>query len=191
MRDGKTSRLQFCVKFALLLLLLPATASGHDGPPFPIVVDQLAGPCMISLWADPDVGTGTFFVLVNAPPGSAIPSDLKVDIGAQPASGRLAEAFYSAERENLSGQVQYKALVPLDAQELWRIRVRLQSAQGNGEAMAIVEATPPGLGRWDLLIYLLPFLAVGFLWFFAIVRKRARKQSNDHESTSGESQERD
>ncbi|HEV7680918.1 MAG TPA: hypothetical protein VGO68_02255 [Pyrinomonadaceae bacterium] len=168
------SRLRLALKFTLLLLLISGSVSGHDGPPFPIIVDQKAGPCMISLWADPDVGTGTFFVLVNAPPGGAIPSDLKIDVGAQPASGRLAEAFYSAARENLSGQVQYKALVPLDAQESWRIRVHLQSAQGSGEAIAAVEATPPGLGRWDLLVYLLPFLAVGLLWFIAVVRKRSR-----------------
>ena len=161
---------------ALILLLIPATVSAHNGPPFPIVVDQKVGPCMISVWTDPNVGTGTFFVIVNALPDSAIPGDLKIQVGVQPTSGRLAEAFYSAERENLRGQVQYKALVPFDAQELWRIRVRLQSAQSSGEALATVEVTPPGLGRWDLLVYLLPFLLVGFLWFVAVVRKHSRKK---------------
>ncbi len=160
---------------ALLLWLIPTTASAHDGPPFPILVDHKVGSWTISVWTDPDVGTGTFFVLVNGTPGSNIPSDLKVEIGLQPASGRLAEAFYPAEREELRGQIQYKALVPLDAEELWRVRVRLRDAQSNSEAMATVEATPPGLGRWDLLVYLLPFLAVGFLWFMAVVRKRAQK----------------
>ena len=53
---------------ALLLLLIPATARAHDGPPFPILVDQKVGPCMISVWTDPDVGTGTFFVIVSALP---------------------------------------------------------------------------------------------------------------------------
>jgi hypothetical protein len=49
--------------------------------------------------------------------------------------------------------------------------VRLESAQGNGETFATVEATPPGYGRWDLLVYLLPFLAVGVLWAMTILRK--------------------
>lgn len=158
----------------LLLLMIPTTVSAHDGPPFPIIMDQSVGSWSISVWTDPDVGTGSFFVLVNGVSGSSIPDDLKVEVGVQPASGRLAEAFYRAEREDLRGQIQYKALVPLDAEELWRVRVRLQSSQSSGEAIATVEATPPGLGRWDLLIYLLPFLAIGLLWLVAVVRKRSR-----------------
>jgi hypothetical protein len=170
---------------AFLLLLIPTTAGAHDGPPFPILVDQLVGSCMISVWTDPDVGTGTFFIIVNAPSGSTIPADLQVKVGVQPTSGRLPEAFYSAEREDLHGQIQFKALVPFDAQELWRVRVRLQSAQSVGEATVTVEATPPGLGRWDLLVYLLPFLAVGFLWFVAVVRKRSSRRSTQMADESG------
>jgi hypothetical protein len=173
-RSESAARTAHFKVLALLLLLIPATASAHDGPPFPIIVDQKVGPCTISVWADPDVGTGTFFIIVSAPSGSTIPGDLKVVVSVQPSSGRLAEASYSAEHEDLRGQIQYKALVPFDAQELWRVRVRLQSAESSGEAVATVEATPPGLGRWDLLVYLLPFLAVGFLWFLAVVRKRSR-----------------
>ena len=37
---------------------------------------------------------------------------------------------------------------------------------------AFVEPTPEGLGRWDLLIYLLPFLGIGFLWLRAFLRTR-------------------
>jgi hypothetical protein len=32
--------------------------------------------------------------------------------------------------------------------------------------------TPVGFGRWDLLLYLLPFLGAGFLWFRAMARRR-------------------
>jgi len=74
----------------------------------------------------------------------------------------------------LQNQVQYRADVHFDAQELWRIRVKLESAQGSGETVATVEATPPGYGRWDLLLYLVPFLAVGLLWAIAMVRKMKR-----------------
>jgi hypothetical protein len=41
-----------------------------------------------------------------------------------------------------------------------------------------VEATPPGYGRWDLLVYLMPFLAIGVLWAIAMVR-RVRRQTGD------------
>ena len=77
-------------------------------------------------------------------------------------------------QENLQQQVQYKAQVHFDTQELWRVRVRLESAQGTAETVATVEATPPGYGRWDLLVYLLPFVAVGLLWSIAMIRRTRR-----------------
>lgn len=147
----------------------------HDGPPFPIVVDQPVGPCIISVWTDPDIGQGSFFVMIQPPPNGSIPNDLQVQLFVQPVSGRLPEATYRAEREDLRGQLQYKTLVNFDVQEKWRIRVKLDSAQGSGETEAFVEPTPPGLGRWDLLLYLLPFLAIGFLWLRAFVTKRHKK----------------
>lgn len=159
---------------AWLLLACPARAFAHEGPPYPILVDKTLGPCVVSVWADPDVGTGTFFVTLEPPPGGKLPDDIRVEVGVRPASGRLPEAVYTAGREDLSGRVQYKALVPFDAEELWHVRVRLQSTQGGGEAVTDVEATPPGYGRWDLLLYLLPFVAVGLLWLRAIGRSRRR-----------------
>jgi hypothetical protein len=94
-------------------------------------------------------------------------------------SGRLPEAVYSGELENVQGQVQYRALVHFDREELWRVRVRLESAAGSAETVATVEATPPGYGRWDLLVYLLPFLGVGILWAVAMVRKLKRRTGDN------------
>ena len=156
----------------VICLLFARTASAHEGPPFPLFVDQKVGRYVVSVWTDPDVGTGQFFVIVNG----EVPADLRVQIGVQPVSGRLAEAFYAAQRENLQQQIQYKAEVHFDAEELWRVRVRLESAQGNAETVATVEATPPGYGRWDLLLYLFPFLAVGALWAIALIRKLRRRR---------------
>lgn len=157
-----------------MLLAGPARAVAHEGPPYPVLVDKTLGPCVVSVWADPDVGTGTFFIVLEPTPGGKLPDDIRVELGVRPVSGRLPEAFYAAGREDLRGSVQYKALVPFDAQELWRVRVRLQSSQGGGEVTTDVEATPPGYGRWDLLLYLLPFAAVGLLWLRAIVKGRGR-----------------
>jgi len=60
---------------------------------------------------------------------------------------------------------------------LWRVRLVIQSSQGGGEATAQVEVTPPGFGRWDLLLYLLPFLMVAFLWFLGISRAKRRRNA--------------
>ncbi len=160
------------VGLVMMVCLIPAPVLAHEGPPFPLLVDQRIGPCVISVWADPDVGDGTFFIIPSGPSGESLPQDLRIQIGVQPASGRLSEVVYPAERETLRDQVQFKSVVKFDAQEMWRVRIALQSSLGSGESLLSVEATPPGYGRWDLLIYLLPFLAVGFLWCIAIIRKR-------------------
>jgi hypothetical protein len=158
----------------MLWLMLVTPASAHNGPPFPIIENRKIGPCTIALWTHPDVGTGAFYVFVEPTPGSQVPEDLKIEIGVQPATGRLPEVFYSAKRMKSRGQVQYNAQAEFDKQELWRVRLVVQSSQGSGEATTQVEVTPPGFGRWDLLFYLLPFLLVAFLWFRGIARAKRR-----------------
>lgn len=169
-----SSRRVIHVLSLLILLCFAKIISAHEGPPFPLFVDQKVDRYLVSVWTDPDVGTGLFFVIVKAP---ALPADLRVEVGVQPVSNRVPEVFYPATRENVQGQIQYRAEVHFDAQELWRVRVRLESAEGNAETVATVEATPPGYGRWDLLLYLLPFLAVGLLWGLALVRKLKQRVS--------------
>ncbi|HEX5873290.1 MAG TPA: hypothetical protein VFY60_01495 [Pyrinomonadaceae bacterium] len=156
----------------LILLFLPHIVVAHEGPPYPLFVDKKVDPYIISVWTDPDVGTGLFFVILS---GIDAPSDLRVQVGVQPVTGRLPEAFYNAEREQVQGQVQYRAEVQFDAEELWQVRVRLESARGNAETVANVEVTPPGYGRWDLLVYLMPFLAIGLLWAIAMIRRTRRR----------------
>ena len=92
-------------------------------------------------------------------------------------TGRLSEKSYDAERVKSHGQVQYNAQADFDRQELWTVRLVLQSSQGGGEATANVEVTPPGFGRWDLLLYLLPFLAVAFLWILGVSRAKRRRKA--------------
>jgi hypothetical protein len=123
----------------------------------------MIGPCLVSVWADPDVGLGTFFIILEPPQGGKLPEDVTVEIGVRPVNGRLAETLHKAERESLRSRTQFKAEIPFDTQERWLTRVLLKSSQGGGEATVEVEVTPPGCGCWDLLLYLLPFLAVGFL----------------------------
>jgi hypothetical protein len=164
------------VWIALALFSVPARA--HNGPPFPIIENRKMAGCVISLWTHPDIGTGTFFVLVDPPSGGKIPDNLKVEIGIQPESGRLAEVLYPLPREDSRGQVQFNGSVQFDRDEFYRVRLVLQSSQGSEEALSRVEATPPGYGRWDLLLYLLPFLAVGFLWFRGMSQRRRFKNKS-------------
>lgn len=159
---------------ALLLGWLPL-ASAHTGPPAPLLVDHLIGPYLTSVWGDPEVGMGTFFVRLEPPPGGNIASDVTVQVGIQPLSGRLAEARYPARRQQVRRYVQYQADVPFDAQERWRVRIIVQDSGGSAEATVDVETIPPGLGQWDVLLYLFPFLAVGFLGLQVFLSRRNRK----------------
>jgi hypothetical protein len=172
--DGKFV-LRNCWRMLCISLFVCACgplAKAHQGPPFPIIVDQKVGPCSISVWTDPDIGIGTFFVIVDPLPGGTVPGDLKIDLGIQPVSGRLAEVIYPLQRDNGRGQVQYNGQIQFDRQEFWRVRVSLKSSAGDGEATAQVEATPPGFGRWDLLFYLAPFLLIAVMFYRGIRKKR-------------------
>ena len=160
-----------------LLLACAAGAAAHDGPPYAILVDKSLGPCSASVWADPDVGTGTFFIILEPRPGVELPEEMSVVVAVRPADGHAAETTHTAVREDVRGRVQYKAEVPFDAEGQWGVRVMLRSARGAGELAADVEVTPPGLGRWDLLLYLMPFAAVGLLWLRAVVARRGRNRS--------------
>lgn len=168
----RSKLLSLCAAFALMLVCAARTAA-HDGPPYAILVDKSLGPTVASVWADPDVGTGTFFVILEPAPGAALPEDIRIDIAVRPLDGHAAEAVHAAEREAVRGRVQYMAEIPFDAEGPWHVRVLLQSPGGGGEVATDVEVTPPGLGRWDLLIYLFPFLLIGALWLRAVTRRRA------------------
>jgi len=185
-RTGKLrarSELFACFPAILLAMLCVTSANAHNGPPFPIITDQRVGPCIISLWTHPDVGLGTFFVMVDPLPGGTVPKDLKIQIRVQPVSGRLPEVVYSAWPENQRGQVEFKTEVQFDQQEYWKVRLILASSAGGGEALSKVEATPPGFGRWDLLLYMLPFLGVSFLWFSAITKRRRLRKLRVQQET--------
>ncbi len=159
--------------FVLLLVLggsMPAWA--HIGPPYPIMENRKIGPLSIDVWSNPDVGTGSFFVIINPPPGQSVPADMKVQVAVQPVSKRLPEAIYGAWQEKLKDRVEFKTTLPFDKEEMWKVRILLTSAQATGEADTEVPVTPTLLGRWNLLLFLLPFLGIGFLWFKASSTKR-------------------
>jgi hypothetical protein len=155
---------------AVCWLAMPARA--HVGPPFPIVENQRVGPYVVAVWTHPDIGTGTFLIILDPPPGETLPEGTTVEVGVQPVSGRLPEACYPAERQPGRDHEQYLAQVQFDAQEMWRVRVAIQGPRGGGEVKAEVEATPPGFGPWDLVIYAFPFVFLAGFFLYGVLRRR-------------------
>jgi hypothetical protein len=161
---------------ALLVLSSGVPTWAHIGPPYPIMQNRKVGPFTVDVWSNPDVGVGSFFVIINRPPGSSIPSDMKVQVAVKPVSGRLPETTYDAWREKLRDRVEFKAVVPFDKEEMWHVRILLTSSQVSGETDTDVPVTPTLLGRWNLLLFALPFLCVGVLWFKAMATKRENRR---------------
>jgi hypothetical protein len=161
---------------AVLMICAGAPAWAHIGPPYPIMENRKIGNLTVSVWSNPDVGTGSFFVVIDPPKGASVPSDMKVQVGVQPVSGRLPEQRYDAWREKLRNRVEFKAVVPFDKEEMWRVRILLASAEVTGETDTEVPVTPTLLGRWSLLFFLLPFLAIAALWLRAVTVRRKRRE---------------
>jgi hypothetical protein len=157
-------------------LALAGSGRAHQGPPFPIVMDYKTGPYTVSVWTDPDIGIGRFFVLLG--PNATEARDAVVDkvtVCVRPQSGRLPEVCYIAARQEERGREQYYAEVEFDRQEIWDVRVTVAGPDGSAEVTAAVEATPPGFGAWDLLLYGFPFILFGGLWAYAALRRRLDK----------------
>jgi hypothetical protein len=154
--------------------LSPTAAAAHEGPPFPIVVDRAVGPYLVSVWTDPDIGIGTFYVVLEAPRGAAFAPPDAIRIGVAPRSGRLAEVVYDARPERVRHGARFVAEVELDRGEMWRVRVVIEGPAGGGVLETEVEATPDGtLGPIGLVVYAFPFVLVALLWWrAAVVRRR-------------------
>lgn len=164
----------------LLYLLMPAPATdAHEGPPFLIIVDHEVGPYLVSVWTDPDIGIGTFYVVFEpvSDEGDQLPEISSVKVGVTPTSGRLEEKFYSAEPQRTRSGARYFAEVEFDKGEMWKVRIQVEGAGWDGEMISEVEATPDGsLGPIVILIYALPFVGIGILWFRAIIVRRRGEQ---------------
>ena len=159
-----------------LSLALATRGWAHEGPPFPLVMDHAMAGCSVSVWADPDIGEARFFVVIErADRAGPPPIAPQVALWVEPISGRLARADYPAEPQELRNQMQFLATPHFDQRDMWRVGVQVTVAGGpTAEYVTQVESTPPGWGRWDLVIYLFPFLLFGGLWVVASVRRRLR-----------------
>ncbi|MCA9124680.1 MAG: hypothetical protein H6822_09130 [Planctomycetaceae bacterium] len=153
--------------------------SAHEGPPFPILMDKPLAGYLVSVWADPDIGEATFFVVVESPQGGLPAEAPSVAMWFEPVSGRLDRVACETKQEALRNQLQFIAQPNFDQRDQWTVGFRLTSANGVSEELtAQVESTPPGFGPWDFAIYLFPFLLLGGMWVLAMMR-RSRMNSSE------------
>lgn len=165
-------------------MILAPLLRAHEGPPFPIIVDEEVGPYLVSVWTDPDIGIGTFFVVFDPVSEDQNQEITLVSVGVEPSSGRLDEEVYIAEPQRVRTGARYYAEVEFDQGEMWQVRIYIDGEGWDGELNSEVEATPDGtIGPIGLLVYSLPFVAIGVLWFRAIIvrRRMEQEQEKSHE----------
>jgi hypothetical protein len=161
-----------------MVSVVSCTLAAHEGPPYPIVSDQISGAYSISVWTDPDTtddGTarGQFWVTIAPAAGkAAIPAGTVAVVSIRPLDrdgpsreGRAAPVGGGVGR-------QFGALV-MDHEGPFGVHVSVDGPSGPSEIDTQVSATydlrpSPGL----LVVYLLPFVAVGALWAKVLVHRR-------------------
>ena len=172
-------RLATPVLAVVALFAVPAAHLGaHSGPPFPIVSDQVAGPYKVSVWTDPDATDdgslgGQFWVMIELTDGSAVPPDTRALVTIRPLDRAGSE--HTAGTAPVDGNVsrQFVALL-MDHEGRFGVRTEIGGGRGAAIVDAWVDATydlrpPPAL----LALYLMPFVAVGVLWFKLLRRRSA------------------
>jgi hypothetical protein len=142
-------------------------------------MDQPIPGYVVSVWADPDIGEATFYVLTEPNPPSSNAGPPTVEVWVQPVSQRMAKANYPARQQALRNRIQFFAEPYFDRQEMWTVGIVVHSSGGRtSELTTEVEATPPGAGAWDLLIYLFPFAFFGGLWALGLLRRWRTRPAN-------------
>jgi hypothetical protein len=158
-----------------LALACPAGARAHVGAPYPVLLEEPVGPYMASALADPDVGTGTFYILITLDTGQQVPANTAVTVWAEPEDGHLAEAGYEAERQQTRYGERFVAKVPFDAEGPWQVRLVIDGSAGQGETLFPVKVTPSGTGWLATLACLVPFVLLGGLWLKGARRQGAKE----------------
>jgi hypothetical protein len=163
----------------VLMLIAPSPSIAHSGPPYPVVTRQAAGPYELSLWTDPDAtddGTagGQFWVVIEPGHDGTIPAGTRARVAIRAID--RDEPFAEIAAAPVDGDVtrQFAGLV-MDHEGPFAVRAIVEGPLGAGAISARVDATydlRPPLPL--ILVYALPFLAVGGLWTARLLRRRTR-----------------
>ena len=154
-------------------LAWPVVSRAHVGAPYPVLLEESIGPYVASALADPDVGKGTFYLLLALPGDEPPPEGTVVTIWAEPEDGHTAAASYLAVRQQTRYGERFVAEVPFDAEGPWRVRLVIEGPAGFGETDFSVRVTPSGIGWLATLGCLIPFVILGGLWLRGSLRQRS------------------
>ena len=163
---------------SVLLSALTQQVFAHSGPPFPVLSDRVAGPYRLSLWTDPDTtddgsAAGQFWVVIHLADGSPVPPDTHAIVAVRPLDRPGPDL--SAATAPVDGDIsrQFVALL-MDHEGPFAVRATISGPRGSSVVDATVDATYDlRPARWLVIVYVMPFVAVGFLWLKLLLRRRS------------------
>lgn len=156
----------------ILSLFFSGLLHAHEGPAFPILVNQKIDANNLSIWADPDTGEGSFFVYLEGPESSSYSIVVHATAADDPREKLVQSAILT---EKLDGKASYKAIVPFTRAIMWNVEFQLKQNGSTQKSFIIpLEVTPPGPNKLEFAVYFLPFILVGFLWLKVVLAKRKK-----------------
>lgn len=161
----------------LATLAWPRPAQAHLGPPFPIIVDQPIPGYIVNVLANPDTSQAVAYVVLERDRGPTAWPVKSVDVWDEPVDHHRPKKVFSASTQFARGSIRYFSEPEFDTIGPWKMGFDIRLADGtNHPFVADVTATPPGVGRWGLLLFSAPLILFGAL-FIAVVARRRRGAS--------------
>jgi hypothetical protein len=165
----------------LVSLAATGDVSAHSGPPYPVVSNRIAGQYDVSIWTDPDAtddgsAAGQFWVVLQPiRKGSELPPDTRVNVAVWPLDRVGAVQRRRASPVARLAARQFVALV-MDHEGRFGVRAVIDGPLGSAdvatEVMATYDLRPPPI---LLVLYVVPFLLVGFLWVKLLLRRQGQR----------------
>lgn len=158
------------------LWLLAPLAPAHEGPPYPILVDEPVAGLTLSIWADPDVGEGTFYYYVDGPLEGLEIEAVSRPLAAPPRDTTGADWTRIEVRETSAlamAKAPYQLIggLPFAYRGAWRTDFIVRRPGHEGLLSYDLDVTPPGLGALYLLWYAVPFATVAAIWLRVLVAR--------------------
>lgn len=151
----------------LFCLLLPARA--HMGAPYVVLLDEPFGAYRVTVWSDPDVGEGTFYLVAMQGEKTAAPPPARLWVRASNEKAELGP--FETRAEEWGRRPSQAARVPFDREGDWEVRLE---SEGHTARFRVL-VTPPGPPWLSWVLGLGPCLLLAALWAWGARRARARR----------------
>lgn len=160
----------------ILVSLVPLQpAAAHFGEPYTVIYDQKVGDFTLSMKADPDVGTGTFYSDIELP-SSMADGEVTIAIQAVADANSTGPSNSSATGQSTGHKASIEQTIEFDQEGYWTLDVTVTAGNQTGQHQFKVLVTPPFPPWITTLICLAPFLMVGAIWTLTMRRNAMLKQ---------------